>query len=312
VDGLRVYRRRVLVLLAIGLVHSFLIWDGDILTVYALLGLALPLFRHLRDGTLLASAALLIWVVPFAGLALFQALGWAPHRALYALSDAMAVALGADPSPGNVLAWVRREDFQGWLAWIVSGPVYSLGTRIETWRLPKVLGIMLVGLVLGRHLASGALLGDRRRLKRVLWAGLAIGLPAGITYAFTPDLGQASWPSLVGTVPLAIAYGAAFVLAWPRARGVLRVFVAPGRMALTNYLSQSLIGIALFYGIGFGLAGRLQPWAIYCVAVAIFALQAWASAAWLARHDQGPAERAWRYFTYRGLSRSAGAAANTA
>jgi uncharacterized protein len=170
--------------------------------------------------------------------------------------------------------------------------------RLESWRIPKVLGIMLVGMAVGRRLASGDLLEDRRLLRRVLVIGMAVGLPASLAYAVIPNQGQADWPSLVGTVPLALAYAAGFVLLWQTANPVLRHLAPVGRMALTNYLTHSIIGTLLFYGIGFGLVGRLQPPAIYAVAILIFTAQLLFSRWWLSRHQQGPAEAFWRICTY--------------
>ncbi len=72
-------------------------------------------------------------------------------------------------------------------------------------------------------------------------------------------------------------------------------------MALTNYLLQTILGITIFYGIGFGLVGHLQPLGIYAVAVAIFTFQILFSNWWLAHHDQGPMERLWRVLTYAGV-----------
>lgn len=257
-DGLRIYRRRVLVLLAIGTVHSLLIWDGDILMLYALLGLLLPFFYQWSERQLLIVAALLIFVVPVVGIWMFERLGWAPHRYLFDFADTTVWKLGIDPSPDKVLDWFLRDDLRGWVAWQGTGTIYSVATRIETWRIPKVLGIMLVGLVVGRRLVSGQIIENRRLLLGVLWSGLAIGVPATFAYAWNPGMGQASWPSLIGTVPLALAYAAAFVLVWPRARAVLRHLAPVGRMALTNYLTHSQIGLTLFYGIGFGLAGAFR------------------------------------------------------
>lgn len=297
-EGLRIYRRRVLVLLAIGLVHSWLIWDGDILTLYALMGLILPFFYDWRERSLLVAAAILIFLVPLAGIWTFDRLGWAPQDPFYAFSFWIGESLGADTAPGKALEWLQRDDLAGWGSWALSGTPYSWGVRIETWRLPKVLGIMLVGLVVGRRLAAGGLIGDRALLRRVLAAGLALGLPASLHYAWTPGQGQADWSSLVGTVPLALAYAAAFVLAWPGARSVLRHFVPVGRMALTNYLTHSIVGVIFFYGIGFGLAGTLQPLSFYAAALLIFSCQLLFSRWWLSRHEQGPAEALWRLATY--------------
>jgi uncharacterized protein len=297
-DGLRIYRRRVLVLLAIGLLHSWLIWDGDILTLYALLGLLLPLFHRWSERSLLVAAAILIFIVPPLGIELFAILGWKPHDWLYGLSNSMAESLGADTNPENVIAWVGRDDFMGWFSWTFTGTPFSWGLRVETWRIPKVLGIMLIGMAAGRRLAAGGLLDNPRLLRRVLVAGLVVGFPAGLYYALVPSLGQADWPSLLGTVPLALAYAAAFVLAWPRAKSLLRHLAPVGRMALTNYLTHSIIGTAIFYGIGLGMVGRLQPLAIYAIAVMIFIAQMAFSRWWLERHEQGPAEAFWRVWTY--------------
>jgi uncharacterized protein len=73
-DGIAIFQRRLLILLGIGLVHMVLVWDGDILTFYALIGLLLPLFRNWSERALLASAAVLIFVVPFVGHAAFEVL----------------------------------------------------------------------------------------------------------------------------------------------------------------------------------------------------------------------------------------------
>jgi uncharacterized protein len=243
----------VLVLLGFGIIHCYLVWDGDILLLYALLGLVLPLFHRMRDRSLLLAAFVLVFVVPFVGVAVFKAFGWPPDLGLYQLCFSIGGSFGFDQSPEGVLPWMQDTHLRAWVAWILSGPWFSWGIRLETWRIPKVLGIMLLGLWVGRRLASGTLLDDRRLLWRVLLVGTAIGLPATVVYAWTPGLGQASWPSLVGTVPLGLAYGAAFVLAWPHAKRWLGVFVAPGRMALTNYLTHSVLGVVLFYGVGWRL-----------------------------------------------------------
>jgi uncharacterized protein len=296
-DGLRIFRRRLLILLAIGIVHVALLWDGDILTFYALIGLILPWFRHWSERALLATAAILIFVVPPIGHALFEAMEFRPHQAVAAFGDRIFLALGGT-APIDAVAWLRREDPQSFFTWVMGGWPYAISTRLEGWRIPKLLGIMLIGLLAGRRIAAGQLLGDRRLLILILATGLAIGVPLSFLYAVTPALGQTSLFSTFGTVPLALAYAACFALLWPRAEPALRLLAAPGRMALTNYLMQTLIGILIFYGIGFGLVGRVPPLGIYAIAVAIFAAQTAFSHWWLARHEQGPMERLWRLGTY--------------
>lgn len=309
VDGVRIYRRRVLVLLAIGLVHSMVIWDGDVLTLYALLGLLLPLFRPLGERAILAWSAALIFAIPIAGAALFDALGWQPERAFYALSDSIVAAFGWRPGPDIALRLLPSAGLGDIVLWNFSGTPFSWGLRIEGWRIPKILGIMLLGLWAGRRLSAGTLLSDRRLLRRVLAGGLAIGAPASLFYALVPGQDQSGLASMIGTVPLAMAYAAVFALAWPHLHRWLGLFAAPGRMALTNYLATSLAGALIFYGIGLGLIGRLSPPTIYAVAIAIFAVQAAASHWWLSRHAQGPMEALWRKLTYAGARRADGALA---
>ncbi|MEO5612892.1 MAG: DUF418 domain-containing protein [Sphingomicrobium sp.] len=304
-DGPHIYRRRVLILLAIGLVHQWLIWDGDILVLYALMGLILPLFYRLSDRALLAWSALLIFAVPIAGVVLVKTMGWPPDAGLMALSERIAVALGA-VNPVDGVTWLRREDFTGWFAWVASGPIFSWGLKLMSWRIFKVLGIMILGIWVGRRLATGALLGDRGFLWRVFAVGLLIGVPANIAYTFG-DQWQAAWPSLIGTVPLALAYAAGFALAWPFAQRWLGVFSYPGRMALTNYLMQSIVCIFVFYGIGLGQVGYWHPAEIYGFAVAFYVGQLLFSRWWLERYAQGPMEALWRRWTYGGVTRTASA-----
>ena len=80
---------------------------------------------------------------------------------------------------------------------------------------------------------------------------------------------------------------------------LMRAFAAAGRMALSNYLVHSIAGVVVFYGIGFGVFGRVSLTAALALAVAFFAVQLVASEAWLARATFGPAEWGWRMFTYR-------------
>jgi uncharacterized membrane protein YeiB len=111
-------------------------------------------------------------------------------------------------------------------------------------------------------------------------------------------------PSRRGTtLTLGVAYAVGFLLIFQdaRFRGALQVLAPVGRMALTNYLAQSVLGIGIFYGVGlgigprFGVAGWLAAW------VVIFAVQVWASRVWLARYRYGPMEWLWRSLTYGSL-----------
>jgi uncharacterized protein len=105
----------------------------------------------------------------------------------------------------------------------------------------------------------------------------------------------------LGTTPLALAYLAAAALAWsvPAARRTLEWFCPLGRMALSVYLSQTAVAVALFTGCGLGLAGRLPIAALPLLAGVLLLAQRQLCSVWLARHAQGPMEWLWRRVTYR-------------
>lgn len=302
-DGLAIFRRRLLVLLAIGLIHMLFLWEGDILTLYALLGLLLPLFMSWSEPRLLAFAAFLL-VLPIAGIALAHAARIEPDLGLFQFGEHLFVVLGGDADGWRT--WLLREDLRSYLAWALSSWPFRIGGFLESWRIPKVLAIMLLGLLAGRRLVTGRLLEDRALLRRVAVVGLAVGIPANIGYGLVGGLVQEEFSSSLiatalyaaGVVPLGLAYAACFALAWPKAQRILGLLAAPGRMALTNYLSQTILGIVIFYGIGFGLYRSLGPWEFTGVAVAIFAVQIAWSRLWLKHFAQGPMEGLWRRLTY--------------
>ncbi|QYR53814.1 DUF418 domain-containing protein [Lysobacter soyae] len=292
----RTYFRRMAVLMLIGIVHTLLIWDGDILLLYAVLGFTLPWFAERADRTLLVAAFLLIFVVPFLGKAVFAAMGWAPADYLLDGSLKWLESQGG-PQFGGEVAWLQSTNLAEYPKWTLSGTVYSLGLRLDSWRIPKVLGIMILGLWCGRKIPDG-LLTDRAFLKRVLALGALIGVPATAFYASRKGVNQSDWTSMIGTVPFALAYASAFLLLWPTAKRVLGVLVAPGRMPLTNYLMQSVVNGVVFFGFGLGWMGTLSMGQTYAWALALFSVQVLVSHLWLIRFEHGPVEAFWRRLTY--------------
>jgi len=253
--------RRLVFLLAVGLVHLFLVWNGDVLTLYALCGLVVaPLLRL-------------------------------PTRALLGLSIvffAIQIAPVPYPPPFATAADLREHVAAADRAYRYGTFVHALVFRIEEVRpmgvllfsiVPRTLALFLLGACVWRW---NLLRGDRRVHAAIATVGLALG-----TYA--TGIG-AGWASLV----LAFGYGGAIVLA-ARPLG----FLAPlGRMAFTCYLAQSLILSFVFYGWGLGQFGRMSAANGILLAVAIYAAQAVASAVWLRRFRYGPLEWVWRSFSY--------------
>lgn len=293
--GIAVFRRRMLVLLAIGFVHMTFVWQGDILTLYAALGLLLPLFRPWTERSLLMLAVGLL-ALPLVLVPLCALLGIDLGHWLTEIGMGIVTAIDG-PERGLPIVYMESHDWSAFAAWQLSGLPFRIEHLLVTWRIPKVLGIMLLGMVAGRRLIAGTLIDDRKLLLRTLVLGLLVGVPASLVFALDPNVYQEHWSSVLGTVPLALAYAAAFVLAWPKAKGALGVMAPVGRMALTNYLTHTLVGV-LMLGVFFGVAGKLGPMGTTLVAVPVILFQIVFSRWWLARHEQGPMEALWRWGTY--------------
>ena len=302
------FRKRLAILLLIGLVH-LLIWSGDIVSFYALLGFALIPFRKLPDKTLLMIAGICI-LSPIAWYALMMShpsiFNWSvPIKNIGFKMDArMGIISDADyyrVASGNDAWKMLRAN--------VNGIFFRYGTLIFQSREFKVFGMFLVGLVIGR----GLFLKKLDQKKNLLWtmviAGLLIGLPANyfmarlsekkLYEALTPTGLYQTIAYALGVVPLALAYASVIALIYLQSWGSrLLMAIAPaGKMALTNYIWQSLIGTFLFTQLGLGIRG-VGPTSWTLLALGIFLLQVLISTLWLKYFHYGPLEWLWRSATY--------------
>jgi uncharacterized protein len=276
--------RRLAVLLAFGLIHLCLIWNGDILTEYALAGLIiLPLLFGPR--WLLAVAALV-----FLGLYLvmqaFPVPGLWPGTA--AMRQDIVEAYRVYPTGGflEVLAFRLRE--------------IPLFVPLHAYIFPRTIGLFLVGAFAWR---TGILQNRSPRLLSSI-AACCIGLGAALILSHAGGLvARGRIGSLVeplGTILLALGYGAAIIgIANLDIGKKLLGWAAPlGRMAFTNYLMQSLIFGWVFYGYGLGLFGRLGITSALAIGVAVYIGQVLFSRWWLRRYRYGPIEWLWRTLMY--------------
>jgi len=191
---------------------------------------------------------------------------------------------------------------------------YGSVWEVATWYL-DLSWKFLVGFWVGRHgllqNAGEHVRSYRRLLPWALVIGLAgNGLQVGVLFRFFDPpawLVEPEFPGFltsiaaaIGVAALALAYVCMLVLTHqhPRGRRVLGVLAPLGRMALTNYLMQSVLLVFLFCGVGLGLAGRVGIGISTLLAMTAFLLQIVFSAWWLARFRFGPAEWAWRCVTY--------------
>jgi uncharacterized protein len=301
------FRRRLSILLAIGLTHAVLIWYGDILTLYALLGFSLLWFRARSDAQLVRWIAVLfaLPVVQYGAVMLLFG-GGAADPAAAEGQAAMMAEVTATIATGS---WVEVTTMN--VGSLVLGRYPDL---LFTGRAFKVLATFLIGLYVGRLGVWSEPERNLPLLRRVALAGLAVGIPLNLLLARLMQTGDyyelkplgllQSAVYAVGVPALALGYAAGFVLLHqrPRWRGVLDALLAPaGRMALTNYLAHSILAGAIFYGWGFGHFGSVGLAAGMAIGTLIFAAQLLACHLWLRAFSFGPAEWLWRSLTLRRL-----------
>jgi uncharacterized protein len=306
-EGVALYVRRLLVLLGFGIAHLLLLWMGDILALYALMGLVLILFRRASDRTLLI-AALLLWLAPILWATAMVHLGFRPGKPLFDAALATFAGLGIDASKGPLPIWSGGD----WLILMKShlGEIFiRYADLVAQLRPAKVLAMFLLGLWVGRRMLYVRLDEYAPLLRKVAAYGLGIGLPLSAIGAWLvthpphgPETSKHIYEAIAysaGVPTLALGYAAAFALLWrTAARRTLTILAPAGRMALTNYISQTLIQILIFYGVGLGLIGKISNAWIPALAVLIFSAQLFFSRAWLKRFNYGPLEWLWRRLTY--------------
>jgi uncharacterized protein len=286
----RSYARRLSGLFVLGALHAALLYVGDILVTYALLGAALWMVRDLPDARLLAIARSCVLLAAAA----FALLAWG-GPGTYDAAAAAADAAAARRAYGGGFAEALGRRLQD---------LPSAAAVVLLFNWPLAFAAFCAGLVAGRR----GLLDDPARLAaalppvRLLAAGAVVGnLAAAASYRLPGGWPAASTGALlaVGAPCLSALYALALARAWrvPRARARLGACLASGgRMSLSNYLGQSVAANLVFAGWGLGLYGSLGPAALLPLALAIAAAGLAASVFWLRRFRTGPAEwllRAW-------------------
>ncbi|MFF8196377.1 DUF418 domain-containing protein [Streptomyces bobili] len=298
------FLRRLAGLFVLGALHAVLLFPGDILTTYAVLGLILLAARRLRPRTAVRIAAALFVVTAAAYVVL-------------ALSVHAAGGSGVDPATAAG-AEQAAEALRGGPASVVAAHLEQLPdvlVLLVFFQAPAALAAFLLGLAAGMHQALGDIARGRRTLGRLQWTGFTLGLLGGAVYAHASleHPGGAYQILALGidvvTAPLLAAAYAATVLrlACGRHGDRLIALLAPaGRMTLTNYLTQSLVCALLFTGYGAALVGEVPPPGVLAIALLLFTAQAVASRWWLRRYRYGPLEwllRAWTTLTWPPLRR---------
>lgn len=327
-----VYYRRVLWLLVIGLVHSYLIWDGDILVLYALCGLFLYPFRKLKPKTLIITG--LVFNLLLIGLLVgFRFIGVPYMRSTAARASAIAAA-GENPSwwQGKVRkGWEemskselpKRENFLKAIARFRADYPSIVKSRAKSLVFEQTIGFVAAGwwMAGGRMLIGMGLMKlgvfSARLSRRAYWLMVALGYGIGVPLMLFDAyhqlsnnffLGRRLWYSLDGW-PLINLYGSLFVVFGHIGAvmlicqsgllaGLQRRLAAVGQMALSNYLFHSIVCTTIFYGYGLDFFGALYRPLLYAIVLVIWTFQLLVSPIWLDHFRYGPAEWLWRSLTY--------------
>ncbi|MFI6739918.1 DUF418 domain-containing protein [Nonomuraea sp. NPDC050451] len=287
------FLRRLAGLLLIGLAHAVLLFPGDILTTYAAVGLALLIFRKLRPKTAVVLAVMLtaMLALGFVLLALLATFGLDMGGTV---ADSAAEATKADTALAASALQIISEHLRK-LSLIIVFRVLFQG--------PAVLAACLIGLAVGKLGAMRDLSAHTSTLRKLQWTGFTVGLAGAFVYTTSAWHGTMHkfWGEAVDLVTaplLAAAYAATFLRLLPYMPRIARALAAPGRMALSNYLAQSMICSLIFTGYGLALVDRVSPPLEVLIALGIFVCQVFYSHWWLKRHRYGPVEWLLRFLTY--------------
>ncbi len=297
--------RRMGLLWLIGMGHAYLFWDGDILVCYAICGLFLFLFRRVRPRRLLLAGLAFLLL----GSLLSLLSGWSTrYWPQESLDSFRGDWLPSEEMLGEEIAQMRG----GWRSEITHRAPHVLMIHLFwspfhlLWRAG---GCMLLGMALFKWgLFSGR--GSRRLYVTFITLALLAGLPLTIygtqrqeasgwepVYSFFTGNQYAYWASLL----VALGWVGLVMLLYHRAvwRPLAERLAAVGRMALTNYLVQTVICTTLFCGHGFGLFGKVERLGQAGIVLAIWVVQLVYSPVWLRHFRFGPAEWLWRSLSYR-------------
>jgi uncharacterized protein len=310
--AVRVHLSRMAALVLFGLAHCYLVWEGDVLFHYAVLGCLLLLVRNwsvkalVRVAIVLLTLHTLYWGVQFVGALSFQSIATAPDATAEMVRQYRAM-MASFPGPDSPSIARDLAAYRGDYATVLD---YRLEHRAA---IPiqllfilggETLGYMLFGMAL---MKSGLFTGgwDHARVRRLMLVCYAISLPAmaALTawqYAsgFNPIVLMGvflSW-SIPFRVVMTVAHAALIVLLVTRFANsavIARVAVA-GRMAFTNYLMTSIVMTTIFYGYGLGLFGYVGRAEVYLFVLGMWALILLWSKPWLDRFAYGPFEWLWR------------------
>lgn len=309
---LPVFRRRLFILMLIGTLHLSLVWPGDILFFYALLGFLLILFRKSSNRKIAIWGFILVFIPTILMLIIWGFVG------LGSLTPEGKAAIDASfQESADTMSALVKDAYN----------TYSSGTfaeitsmRVKEWLTllpglfffyPSVLGMFLFGTWAARKGLGKADSASANFFKKLLPWSLVLGLTGEGLYTWLSQMVNMSVPTSTsvlatfshafGAPAMTLFYISSIVLLLNS--GIMRTFwnalVPVGRMALTNYLMQSIICTLIFYSYGLGYFGKFTTLDGIILVLVIFTVQIFASRLWFSKYSIGPAEWLWRSLTYK-------------
>lgn len=305
-------KRRLGFMFLLGLAHLLLLWTGDIVAFYAMVGFVLLWIRNRSDRTLFITAitCLLLPAVLYFLKMKFPVL-LAPAGILYNTGEVIDKSISGVAGFDDFIKKLKTGNYLFQLKTLLPGVFYRLGDLMFQDRFFKVLGMFIIGYLLGRNGRYKTILINKSLLLKVALIGLAVGLPANYilaTYMKKGGYYQMNMDGMIQTLAytagvstLALAYISLFFLLALTKPGiqVIKFLQPPGKMAFSNYILHSLIGSIIFYGMGFGMLGEVGPFYYTILACIVFAAQIVLSTIWLRYFIYGPVEWLWRSATYK-------------
>ncbi|MEO7983744.1 MAG: DUF418 domain-containing protein [Bacteroidota bacterium] len=310
-------RRRLGFMLLLGFIH-LMIWPGDIVFFYAMLGFLLLPLRKLSNKTLLITGIILVlspillyWLkmtfheLNYPAQKLYETGGWVDQHLNPQLKDIK--------SQEEYMEAMKNATWFDVLKGNMAGFFFRYGYLFFVSRIPKVLGMFLIGYVVGRSDFYKNILQHKKILYWIIGMGLLIGLPANYFLAHYMSKFEGDYYNLkinglyetifyaLGVAELAMVYVALFMLSFQKTAGkkILSVLAPVGKMAFSNYILQSLTGNFVFLGPGLGYAGQVGPFWYTILGIGFFILQVILSTIWLKYFNFGPLEWLWRSATYK-------------
>jgi uncharacterized protein len=308
---LPVFRRRLFWLLIIGILHVVLLWYGDILVFYALFGFIMMLFRNKSNRTLIIWAVVILLIpvtltilftlfinlamsIPEAAAGMQE--GFAQAKENMRIMTENALAIYPSGSFAEIIS-IRLQEYSN----VMGGLLFFF---------PNVLAMFLVGMVLARKRVFENLEASKPFFKKLLFISLPFALIGNFMLAhfgFKSGYTSVDWNTFGFIVGQAIGGPAmSFVyislLAHCYYNGYFKklslMVIKTGRMALTNYIMQSVIATTIFFSYGLGLYGKVNVWQGMLLTVLIYIIQLVWSEYWLNHFRFGPMEWLWRTLTY--------------